>query len=494
MNSKKRRGLLTGVVLIMISAGIWGGIMANHKEDNTTSEALVLDETAIHLQPEAGYDGFEGWGTSLAWWGHILGQWSDTAKLDEVLDLVFDRDKGLGLNIVRYNIGGGEDPQIVKNTLRPGGDIPGFQPSEGSWDWAADAGQRTVLLGALARGADIAEAFSNSPPYWMTVSGSVTGAVDGGNNLKEEYYDAFADYLTEVVKQYKERYGVTFRTLNPLNEPASAWWIKGNIQEGSHFSPDKQMEILQKVARSLKSKGLDGTAVSAPDENSVDETLEMLEGYDQATMDSLSQINTHTYNGSSLAEVRDFAKENGKRLWMSEYGAGGSGPHDHQDMTSVMELAERIIFDLRMLQPSAWVYWQAVEDEGADNNWGFIHSDFSGGESYEITKQYYAMGNFSRYILPGSRILPTDDGRSVAAYQEDLQQLTVVVRNEQAEKELVYDLTPFAFEAATAKIYRTSATDDLTEGELELQQNGMKLTVPQQSITTVVISGIRLKS
>ncbi|MNN56363.1 hypothetical protein D3C81_1712850 [compost metagenome] len=162
-------------------------------------------------------------------------------------------------------------------------------------------------------------------------------------------------------------------------------------------------------------------------------------------------------------------------------------------MTSVMELAERIIFDLRMLQPAAWVYWQAVEDEGANNNWGFIHSDFNGAETYEITKQYYAMGNFSRYILPGSRILPTDDGRSVAAYQEDMQQLTVVVRNEQAEKELIYDLTPFEFEATTAKVYRTSAADDLTEGELELQQNGMKLTVPQQSITTIVISGIRLK-
>lgn len=463
--------------------------MVNHKED----KALLLDETAIHLTPEEGYDGFEGWGTSLVWWTNILGQWSDTERLDEVLDLIFDREQGLGLNIVRYNIGGGEDPGIVNNTLRPGGDIPGFQPSENSWDWEADAGQRKVLLGALARGVNIAEAFSNSPPYWMTVSGSVTGAADGGNNLKEEYYDAFADYLTEVVKEYKERYGVTFRTLNPLNEPASGWWRKGNIQEGSHFSLDKQMEILQKVASSLKSKGLTATGVSAPDENSVDETLEMLEGYDADTIESISQINTHTYNGSSLAEVRDFAKENGKHLWMSEFGTGGSGPHDHQDMSSVMELAERIIFDLRMLQPAAWVYWQAIEDEGANNNWGFIHSDFSGGESYEITKQYYAMANFSRFILPGSRILPTDDGRSVAAYLEEKQQLTVVVRNEQAEKELIYDLTPFEFEVSTAKVYRTTAAGNLKEGEAELRRNGVKLTVPQQSITTLVISGIQLK-
>ncbi|WP_435164180.1 glycoside hydrolase family 30 protein [Paenibacillus glycanilyticus] len=460
---------------------------------NGHDNGLTNEGAIIQIKPENGYDGFEGWGTSLAWWGHIVGQWSDRDKQDEIMDLIFDADKGLGLNIIRYNIGGGENPEIQPNTLRPGGDIPGFQPEKGIWNWNADEGQRKVLLAAMKRGADIAEAFSNSPPYWMTISGSVTGAEDGGNNLREECYEPFADYLTEVVKHYKDVHGVAFRTLNPLNEPISNWWKKGNIQEGAHFSLDKQMEIIKLTARSLQLKGLTETAVSAPDGNSVDETLEMLHGYDEETFNSFSQINTHSYNGVRLEEIRMLAQEKGKKLWMSEYGTGGTGPHDHGDMTSVMELAERIITDLRLLQPAAWVYWQAVEDESARNNWGFIHTDFrQGNGQYEMTKQYYAMAQFSRFIRPGSRILWLDDRDSIAAYDEARKQLTVVAHNREGQRQIRYDLGPFVQGDAAAKLYRTSELENLVEAELSIHSNKFTVNLEAQSVTTVVIANVTL--
>jgi len=466
--------------------------MTNSQENK--EDVLVFKSSPILVEPSKGYDRFEGWGTSLAWWGHILGQWEDQQKFNDVMDLVFDADKGLGLNIVRYNIGGGENPNLEENTLRPGGDVPGFQPEEGEWDWGADRGQRHVMLAAFDRGATIAEAFSNSPPYWMTVSGSVTGAEDGGNNLKDAYYDAFADYLTEVVKVYGERYGVTFRTLTPLNEPISNWWKKGNIQEGAHFNLEAQMKIIKKVADLLEEKGLNETTVSASDENSIDETLEIVKGYDAETLDVITQINTHSYNGSQLQALNTFAKENGKTLWMSEFGAGGTEEHNHQDMTSAMELADRIIKDLRRLQPAAWVYWQAVEDEGAKNNWGFIHSDFKAGESYEITKQYYAMAHFSKFIRPGSHIILTDSDRSVAAYDKEQKRLTVVATNNTVDvQELEYDLSAFDFETQSVNVYQTSAEKDLEKSELKIYSNGFGFEVEENSITTIIIDDVKKK-
>ncbi|CAG8754794.1 12801_t:CDS:2, partial [Dentiscutata heterogama] len=67
---------------------------------------------------------------------------------------------GLGLNVIRYNIGGGDNP--AHNHMRIGGDVPGFWPCENcDYNWTSDANQRWILLAAKERGADIFEAFSN---------------------------------------------------------------------------------------------------------------------------------------------------------------------------------------------------------------------------------------------------------------------------------------------------------------------------------------------
>lgn len=449
-----------------------------------------IEAEQVQLLPEQGYGGFEGWGTSLAWWGHEIGGWENKQAADEIMDLVFDRERGLGLNIVRYNIGGGENPDY--NTLRPGGDVPGFWPSPQQWDWSADANQRAVLLGSIERGVNIAEAFSNSPPYWMTISGSVTGATDGGNNLQEEHYETFAHYLTEVVKYYRDEWNIVFRSLNPLNEPSSNWWIKGNIQEGAHFDIDKQAIILQLTAQSLKEKGLTDTVVSAPDDNSIDETLEALEQYGEETLAVLGQVNVHTYNGSKMQELKQFTDKHQLRLWMSEYGTGGAGGHDHEDMTSVMELAERIMFDLRLLQPKAWIYWQAVEDEGANNNWGFIHANFNGEERYYMNKQFYAMRQFTRFIEPGAFIAPTSDGYSICAYDEAKRQLTIIVRNPSDTARMVsYELAPYEVVSGQVDVYRTSSQENFQQlTSLELAEQRFSVEVSPTSITTMVIQNV----
>ena len=56
------------------------------------------------------------------------------------------------------------------------GPLCSFWGPDGTWNWEADAAQRWMLLAACDRGATLFEAFSNSPPYWMTVSGRASGA------------------------------------------------------------------------------------------------------------------------------------------------------------------------------------------------------------------------------------------------------------------------------------------------------------------------------
>jgi hypothetical protein len=145
---------------------------------------------SIALRPDLSRAGtvFEGWGTALAWFANVTGGWPD-ADRERLADLLYGPD-GLGWTIARYNIGGGDAPQ-TKPYLRPGAAVPGFwrQPPAATgtdwwrpedpamWDWSADASQRWWLDAIKARvRAPIFEAFSNSPPWFMTVSGKVSGA------------------------------------------------------------------------------------------------------------------------------------------------------------------------------------------------------------------------------------------------------------------------------------------------------------------------------
>lgn len=450
-------------------------------------------EQMITINPSVVSEPFEGWGTSLAWWGHAIGSWKEDEKRERIYDLIFCNEKGLGLNIVRYNIGGGENPAY--NFMRPGGDVPGFQPKPGVWDWSADEFQIRTLLAALKRGADLCEAFSNSPPYWMTVSGSVTGELNGGNNLRDDQYDAFANYLTEVVKHFRDERGIVFHTLDPLNEPISDWWKKGNKQEGAYFDLDKQNKLLAAVGRSLKQKNLSETKLSAADENSIDETLEAFSYYDEETIAYISQINTHSYNGCKMAELRELARALDKRFWMSEYGTNGPNPHHHDDMGCVLELSDRIHLDMKIMQPTAWVYWQAVEDESAKNNWGFIHANFEGAEHYWITKQYFGMAQYTKFLRPGDRWIEALHDKCVAAVNEKENKLVVIVQNSDlSEKTAAFDLSGFEWgSGSTLSAYRTSASENLQPvNGLSMPENEIfRFVMPSESVTTFIFENIK---
>ena len=56
---------------------------------------------------------------------------------------------GLGYNIFRYNIGGGENP--AHEHMRQWREMPGFLNAAGTWDWNADANQRNVLRRIVER-------------------------------------------------------------------------------------------------------------------------------------------------------------------------------------------------------------------------------------------------------------------------------------------------------------------------------------------------------
>jgi O-glycosyl hydrolase len=466
--------------------------------------SLLFSDTTVTVNGSVEYQTTEGWGTSLCWFGNVIGGWSDS-KRNEIADLLFDRSDGLGLNLIRYNIGGGDDPS--HNHMGYGKEMEGFKASaSSSYDWSRDANQRWVLQAAQSRidpNEFIAEAFSNSPPYWMTYSGCASGADDGGNNLRSDYYDDFADYLTEVVLHFRDSWGITFRTLEPMNEPNATWWSSFGGQEGCRFERSVQDDIIREVKAKLDAKGL-GTKIAAMDETGVDDTVDSYNSYDATTRSYIYQINTHVYSGSRRTELKNLAVRDGKKLWQSECdGSGASAPfdeypHNHNDIVPGLDIAMRINRDMREMQPDGWIFWQAVESEqtqiSLNKNWGLIHADFENRtEAYYLTKKYYTMEQYTKFIRPGYTMIDINNSDAVAFINDQDRKLVIVQRNATTSDVVyIYNLSGFTTVGSSAAVYRTSSSENFSRlSDISISSNQLRGTARGQSITTYVVSGIQ---
>ena len=455
--------------------------------------ALRADYTA-RLDPTAPAQTFDGWGTSLCWFGNAVGRWSEPQRR-AIADLLFSPG-GLGLTVVRYNIGGGENPD--HHHMPAFRQMEGFEPSPGKWDWNADAGQRWMLLAAVARGANRLEAFSNSPPYWMTISRCASGNADpGADNLDPRFRIAYADYLAEVVLHFRVAWGIAFQTLEAFNEPYTDYWKAFGKQEGCHFERSAQSTVIKLVRAALDRRQLKAVLIAASDETNFDRAIGTFESYDRKARADVAQINAHAYATQRRSELRKLARSFGKVLVMSEVDGPGGVGHDHDAMAPALELADRIIGDMRDLQPVRWIFWQAVEDEAiqksANKNWGLIHADLQGHtEAYVLTKKYFAMANFTKYIRPGQVFLPIDDANSIAALDFGSGVLAIVTKNPSGQDvRVTYDLSSFADVAGPAVPHRTSATENLVLlPAVAVSKKTFIATLQPGSITTFVITGV----
>lgn len=209
---------------------------------------------------------------------------------DRILDLLFDPEKGLGMEIARYNVGGSGWGTPDERNLRAGANVESllvpasYKPSSAaasaasdskdsssSWtyDWTRDEPQRRCLLGARDRGAHTFEAFANSPPYFMTKSGRASGAGWGcAANLPRDRIGDFARYLVDVVAHYKEAYNLQFSSIAPFNEPREIAWWAGTNQEGCRFRLPDQRRVVRSLAARLREAGLAATPSNASSSSS----------------------------------------------------------------------------------------------------------------------------------------------------------------------------------------------------------------------------------
>lgn len=508
-------------------------------QQQTTPDAFVSIDGSVRYQT------IDNFGASDAWSMNPLGKhWTEENK-NRVADLLFSREKGIGLSAWRFNIGAGStetDQTIIPDPWRRS---EAFKQSEdGDYDWSKQAGQQWFLQAAKERGVDTLIAFVNSPPVWMTKNGHAQAdPAVGSTNLKEGYEDEFAAFLMDVLNHFNEE-GLAFQYISPINEPTWDWNLAQ--QEGNRYNNDDLKRVILELHRQLKKSGLDAQ-ISAPDGVEItalldDEYYQMFAGggpysggansvgtgkYREYIKDLLgdpelkeavgNKIASHSYwsdyskpGDDRLGKLRELLDANMKKYdseakyWVTEYCIlGDYGPGRDLGMDPALHVARTIHFDMTKANAAAWQWWTAVSK--VDYKDGLIYTDFNeaGDEQNILTsKILWALGNYSKFIRPGAeRISLTgldEEARSgllgSAYVHAGEQTVTAVFVNDSGEDKRIRISLDGVDKNRTIEAmasYITSAGRDLARGEdvLIRDDHSFEAVIPAKSVVTLTGGG-----
>ena len=104
-----------------------------------------------------------------------------------------------------------------------------------------------------------------------------------------------------------------------------------------------------------------------------------------------------------------------------------------------------------------------------------MHANFEGAEEFFLTKQYYVLGNYAKFIRPGMNILDSGNSDLVIAEDEEKGKLVIVALNDsELSKNLKFSSDSIK-KWKNCAIYKTSETESLenineaVNGEYELK-------------------------
>jgi O-glycosyl hydrolase len=365
-------------------------------------------------------------------------------------------------------------------------------------------------------GVPVLVGFVNSAPAAWTTNGRCCGGA-----LRPGAEADYARYLVDVVLELQAREGATLSYVSPMNEPDDSF--PAAIQEGMAVPLFQRLALVRAVAAELARRAPFAMVIG-------DESSRVLRQFLRRApvwlglggVARVGAIVHHLYDFPSDLPLRAAYLVGAvfrKPVWMSEIccfdsRTGGYGQQYDPTMAGAMPLANLVWRSLALAGHAAFHWWLALSPEiGADpsadpaaatrpndRGWndGLVYYDpryaENANERLYVTKRFWALANFSRYVRPGAvrhpvRGLP-DDVRLLAFRTADGWAL-VAIANAAGGASTLRVRVPVepgtALGAAAA--YETSAERDLEPvAAPDLDAGGLlTVTLPAQSVTTVLL-------
>ncbi|MFG2798057.1 glycoside hydrolase [Streptomyces pseudovenezuelae] len=458
--------------------------------------ASAATPTVAEVSPHAAQT-IDNIGASGAWWVNDLKNFDPKVQA-RVSRLLFSKD-GLALSSYRYNIGGG-GTGVTYAPRAP----ETFVKDDGSYDWSKDKAGRTFLYAAARYGVKDLIAFVNSAPaQWKTNARSC------GGYLKAENTQDYAKYVADVTDHFAKQ-GVRFDYISPFNEPTNSFDDCG--QEGMLVPVDQRDDIVRALGAEQQARGRRTGIIADESSSTVSFNTEVPQWISQPdTAQYVDKLAHHTYNNpgdDQRAKIYETSRSVGKQSWSTEiccFGNGGTGWAQEYDPTidGGLNLSRIIYKDFATAHDSAFQWWVALSEMiGSDplaknsEGWndGLIYYDpdyaTNGNQTLYYTKRYYALGQYSKFVRPGSvahNVTGVPDGVEVSTY-DDHGKWVAVVNNHNTTVTAVKLHFNSKAPVRASKAVRTSATESWANVAKPSVKGGTaSATLPARSITTYVL-------
>lgn len=458
--------------------------------------ASAATPTVAEVSPHAAQT-IDNIGASGAWWVNDLKNFDPKVQA-RVSRLLFSKD-GLALSSYRYNIGGG-GTGVTYAPRAP----ETFVKDDGSYDWSKDKAGRTFLYAAAKYGVKDLIAFVNSAPaQWKTNARSC------GGYLKAENTQDYAKYVADVTDHFAKQ-GVRFDYISPFNEPTNSFDDCG--QEGMLVPVDQRDDIVRALGAEQRARHQKTGIIADESSSTVSFNTEVPQWISQPdTAQYVDKLAHHTYNNpgdDQRAKIYETSRSVGKQSWSTEiccFGNGGTGWAQEYDPTidGGLNLSRIIYKDFATAHDSAFQWWVALSEMiGSDplaknsEGWndGLIYYDpdyaTNGNQTLYYTKRYYALGQYSKFVRPGSvahNVTGVPDGVEVSTYDDHGKWVAVVNNHNTTDTAVKLHFNSKA-PVRASKAVRTSATESWANVAKPSVKGGTaSATLPARSITTYVL-------
>lgn len=444
----------------------------------------------INLRNAKKLQTLKGFGTSSCWWS----QYCKGEPAKEISELLYG-DSGLGLNIYRYNVGGGYDKDNcrVKNPWRLTESLYEFdrETEEGHYNFENDKAARDFMKLCLEKGnIDTVILFANSPHWSHTSTGQSSGSLLYHTcNLPKMNYKKFVNYMLDITEFFLND-GIPVKYISPINEPQWKWGGSYVWQEGCHYETEELIEVYHLFAEEILRRDLPVKLYGPESGEMLGLTYEYLEALkkDELIMKVMPIFAFHSYHSDDSFEDRIkfknelVLKNPDLRFDMSEWcELPNKSPTDC--FKAALITARIIGQDLILAGAQSWTSWVAVnqisiKEDGKDYGDATLGAtnDFS---KWIIAKRYYGYAHFAKFVPKGSVCLdagnmPENDNKLNAfSFLTPTGETVIVIDNEGDKSEIEFegDFTQMKIISSCDNDFLKTAYEGTFKSKIEIDKN-----------------------